>query len=114
MKSSSQETFAQVMFWTGMGCFPLSLFLISFGARAKEVWQAAKFFLLAAITLTHFVWYLKVFSGALTTWKGPYEPPAWYSFLPFTVVIFVILTGVWIAHDRRQKRVAQTPPLPRE
>lgn len=53
------------MFWTCMGCFSLTIILITFGARAKEITSAATFFFAAALTSTHFVWYFNVLGGAL-------------------------------------------------
>lgn len=114
MKSPAQEAFAQAMFWTGIGCLPLSIILIILGALTRKVQQAAALFFLAAMTFTHFVWYFNVLGGALSTKVGRYEPPDWFSFLPFPLVGFIVLTAVWVANDRRRKRAAQPPPLPRQ
>ncbi len=112
MKSPAQEAFAQVMFWTGIGCFPLTLILIILGALTKKALRAAAYFLLAALTFTHFVWYFNMLGGALGTKVGRYEPPNWFSFLPFPLVGFVVIMAVWVANDRHRKQALQPPPLP--
>lgn len=112
MKSPAQEAFAQVMFWTGIACFPLTIILIVLGALTKKALRAAAFFLLAALTFTHFVWYFNMLGGALGTKVGRYEPPDWFSFLPLPLASFVVSMACKLALDHRRKQALQPPPLP--
>lgn len=112
MKSPAQEAFAQVMFWTGMGCFPLTIILIVLGALTKKTLRAVAYFLLATLTFTHFLWFFSMLGGALGTKVGRYEPPDWFSFFPPSLACFVVVMACKLALDHRRKQALQPPPLP--
>lgn len=113
MKSTAQEAVAQVMFWTGIGSFPLAIYLAIVGVTSKTIKKAATTLFLGAIVCTHFLWYFSLLGGALASKVGRYEPPAWYSFLPYSLIAFVVLTGAWALIARRSAE-ANPPPLPKQ
>lgn len=95
-----------------MGCFPLTIILIVLGALTKKALRAAAFFLLAALTFTHFLWYINMLGGALGTKVGRYEPPEWFSSLPFPLASFIVIMACKLALDHRRNQALQPPPLP--
>jgi len=113
MKSTAQEAIAQVMFWTGIGSFPLSIGLAIVGVTSKTIKKAITALFLGAIACTHFLWYFNLLGGALASKVGRYEPPAWYSFLPYSLTAFVVLIGVWSVVGKRRAG-ATPPPLPKQ
>ena len=114
MKSPAQEAIAQIMFWTGIGCFPLSIVLAIVGVSSKKIKNAIISFFFGAIAFTHFLWYFNVLGGSLATKVERYEPPAWYSFFPYSLIGFALLIGLWIIFDRRRAKISQPPPLPKQ
>ncbi len=113
MKSIAQEAIAQVMFGTGIGSFPLSIYLAIVGVTRKTLKKAIATLFLGAIACTHFLWYFNLLGGALASKVGRYEPPAWYSFLPYSLSAFVVLIGVWSLVGRRRAEAAP-PKLPNQ
>ena len=113
MKTTAQEAVAQVMFWTGIGSFPLSIGLAIVGVTSKKIQNAIAALFFGAIACTHFLWYFTLLEGSLGTKVGRYEPPAWYSFLPYSLIAFVALIGFWGLVGRRRAG-ATPPPLPKQ
>jgi len=114
MKSPAQEAIAQIMFWTGIGCFPLSIALIIVGVSSKKIKNAIISFSFGAIAFTHFLWYFNVLGGSLATKVGEYKLPAWYSFLPYSLVGFVLLIGLWIIFNSSRAKASQSPAPPKQ
>lgn len=112
MKPPSSELFAQIMFLTGMACFPLSVAFACLGAVSKKIEIALLWFIVAAFTFTHFVFYFNVLGGALGTKVGRYEPPNWFSFLPYCLIGVPVLIGLWILFGKGRKSCP--PPLPKQ
>lgn len=111
MKSPSAELFAQVMFFSGMACLPLSLVLACLGAVSKRLGTAILWFLAGSILFTHFLFYFAVLGGSLGTKVGRYEMPSWFSFLPYSLVGVAALIVLWLFLDRRRVK-SSPPPLP--
>ena len=112
MKSLEQETFAQLMFFIGMGCLPVSIGLAIAGAACRKIKNAITFFVFAGLAFNHFLFYGAVLGGSLGTKVGSFKLPNWFSFLPYSLIGCAILVGLWIVFDRR--RPAVPPPLPKQ
>lgn len=112
MKSPSQEVFAQLMFWTGIGCFPLSIALAIMGAGCRKIGIAFLWFFAGSIAFNHFLFYINVLGGALGTKVGRYEAPSWISFSPYSLIGVVVLVALWFMFDCGGVRKTP-PPLPR-
>lgn len=112
MKAPEQEIFAQLMFFIGMGCLPVSIGLAIAGAACRNIKNAIRYFVLAGISFNHFLFYFAVLGGSLGTKVGAYELPNWFSFMPFSLIGVVILIGLWILFDRRREPLP--PPLPKQ
>jgi hypothetical protein len=97
MKSPSQEAFAQIMFWSGIGCLPFSIVLAVVGTFTKKALLAAVSFLLGGLAFTHFLWFFNVLGGSLGTKIGKYVLPSWQSFLPYGLGSALGLFAFWIA-----------------
>lgn len=109
MKSPAQEAVAQVMFWTGIGSFPLFIALAIVGTGCKRIKKALISFSLGAIAFTHFLWYFNVLGGSLATKVGRYESPAWFSFLPYSLIGMSLLIVLWFIVDKRRMGATPSP-----
>ena len=105
MRSPAHEAVAQVMFWTGLGCFPLTIVLAIGGFRSEKIKDAIISFFFQAIAFTHFLWYANVLGGSLA---------AWYLYLPYPLIGFVIFIGIWVFIDWHRRKAAQPPPIPKQ
>ena len=102
------------MFLTGMFCLPLSIAFAVIGSIAKKFKTAIVWFIVGAIAFTHFLWYFNILGGSLGTKIGKYEPPAWYSFFPYSMIGVVLFIGLWLFFDRKRMKKGQPPPLPKQ
>ena len=111
MKTPAQEAFAQLMFWSGIGCLPLSVALAILGFNSKNKAKAMMSFFMGAVAFTHFLWFFNYLGRGLAHKVGRFEAPSWYSFVPYSLVGFALLIGLWSVFDTRRAPVSP-PPLP--
>ena len=87
MNVFSREVLAQVMFWGGMGCFPLAVGLFVMAFSKHNLLRSLTLFALGGLALTHFAWYFKYLGEALATKTGEFHPTPWPQFLPIGIVV---------------------------
>ena len=106
MKTPSQEAMAQLMFWTGLGCLPLSIILGFLGTLSRKLGIAVLLFITAGFSFTHSLWYFNALGGALGTKIGSYTAPSWTSFLPYGLggaLISIFLWGAFKNIERKSR-----------
>lgn len=94
MKSPAQELVAQLFYWSGIGCLPLTIGVFIAAFRAKKVWIAVPLLAVGSVATTHFMWYFTVLGGALGTKVGEYLPPSWWSFYPTGLAVALLVAVV--------------------
>jgi len=109
MKSPSEEAVAQLMFWSGMICLPLSIILSVVGTFCRMATVAALAFVCAGLAFTHFLWFFNVLGGSLGTKVGKYSPPSWYSFLPYGLFAAAGLLIFWYLFRNLQLKNSDKP-----
>jgi hypothetical protein len=120
MKTPIQETIAQLVFWTGIGCLPLFIFISITASSLKMWWKALAMVALGSIAATHFLWYFSYLGGALATKVGVFHPTPWWKFSPAGVAAAVVIAAVSLfirceIRDNKQNKAQQgPPPLPHD
>jgi hypothetical protein len=115
MKTPIQEAVAQAMFWSGIGCLPLSVAVSVVAFAVKERWKTLALLVLGGVTATHFIWYFRCLGGALATQVGVFQPVPWWKFIPIGLGATAAIAG--ISHfirceirDTAQQRAQPCPP----
>ncbi|NCB26800.1 MAG: hypothetical protein EOM62_15220 [Bacteroidia bacterium] len=100
MKTPIQEAVAQVVFWTGMGCWLLSVILFGMAFRKKKARQALSLLLFGGLAATHFMWYFTYLGRGLATTVEEFHPIPWLYFCPIGLGIALVLAFVWFMKNR--------------
>jgi hypothetical protein len=118
MNTPAQEIIAQVIFWSWMGCFPLSILAFIGAFFFKEKWKVLGMFFIGSILVTHFLWYFLYLGGALATKVGVFHPTPWLQCYPAGFGVAAVLAAISVF--RRNHILKQLnpnaqpchPPLP--
>jgi hypothetical protein len=117
MKTPMQEAIAQLMFWSGMGCFPFSILIFVAAFRLKEKWKALVMCAVGSIVVTHFLWYFMYLGKGLAAKVGEFHPTPWWHVYPVGFCVAAVLATISVV--RRSRLLTQanedtmSPPLPR-
>ncbi|MEO0509996.1 MAG: hypothetical protein AAF065_09070 [Verrucomicrobiota bacterium] len=85
------EAQAQLLFWSGMGCLPLSLILFLIGFQKKEKGTKRILVFTGSVSLLHFIWYFRTLGVGLADKTGNIEYPKWWLHILIGVAIGGIL-----------------------
>jgi len=97
-----QEAIANVVFWTGMGSFPLALVFFNKSFITDKPWKRVGLIALGGITLTHFSWYFMYLGQGLATVVGEFHPIPWWKFLPIGTGVAVVIGYIQFLKIQRQ------------
>jgi small-conductance mechanosensitive channel len=105
MKTPVQEVIAQVIFWSSIGCLPVSIWLAISAIQLKRKLISLGLIVLSCLTATQFLWYLLYLGEALANKVGTTQQTPWIEILPFGVAIAGITASItYVARVKAQKR----------
>lgn len=90
MKTVGQEFAAQIVFYTSMGCVPLTVWLVGKCRRTAATVPRLLLLLMVSITTTHALWYFCCLGVGLSDKIGNMAPIRWYRFYPVGVVVALL------------------------
>ena len=103
MNNAAHEVLAQVIFWSGIGCLPVSIGAFVAAFCIPERWKALAMLGVGSVTTTHFLWYFSHLGEALATKVGEPDITPWLCFLPIGLFIAASLAVV-MTYIRKQKK----------
>ena len=103
MNNVSHEALAQVIFWSGIGCLPVSIGAFVAAFCIPERWKALAMLGVGSVTTTHFLWYFAALGVTLATKVGEPHLTPWLLFYPIGFFIAASLAVV-LTYIRTQKK----------
>ena len=113
MKSNLDEAIAQAFFWSGIGSAALTGYAVIWAFKNKTRWKSLALLTLTSITTNHCLWWFKTLGTSLAHKVGKYTTPSWWEFLPYGIIVAVILIvihTVWRHYKPAEQAGAGYPP----